>query len=119
MTRRVCPPGTARTLVAAAVVGAVLSTGASAWAQPRTTDAASPTPGEVSPSETVDPGATPPTTATADISPPINPLPSYYAINKPRPPGVGDGGVAPPINPVPRPTVDPSAFNTPPRTTGN
>lgn len=35
------------------------------------------------------------------IDPPINPLPSFYELNKIGYPGSADPGISPPVNPVP------------------
>lgn len=100
-----------RTLMTLAAVLILLS-GAPVHAQGRSVEAAPPVPGTIPATTEATPGDSP---EDIKVAPPVNPLPSYYAMNKPRPPGVGDEGIAPPVNPVPAPTVDPSAFNTAPR----
>lgn len=103
------------TLVAAMVLLPV----AQVNAQDRSVEGATPVPGSIPTTTETAPRDSPKETpADVKVAPPVNPLPSYYAMNKPRPPGAGDGGIAPPVNPVPAPTVDPSAFNTAPRSSG-
>lgn len=94
------------------VAAVFLLSGAPVYAQIQSTEAATPEAGEIPSTSQTEPESVPEEgTGESRVAPPVNPLPSYYAMNKPRPPGVGDGGIAPPINPVPAPTVDPSAFN--------
>lgn len=106
-----------RTIVPLAAAFILLS-GASVSAQGQV-EGAPQSPGTIPTTTTAPPSGSTESQGDPRIAPPVNPLPSYYAINKPRPPGVGDDGIAPPINPLPAPTVDPSAFNTAPRSGGN